>query len=277
MLVSLERAKGQSGIRDAARVLAPGERFRDFDAAPEMVVVPDGKFKMGSPKGQAEERPQHVITIKSSFAVSIAPIARGEFADFITASKYKIESGAFVRKNDGNWGEDPSKSWRDPGFKQDDDHPVVCVNWHDAQAYVAWLRERSGGRAYRLLSEAEWEYCCRAGTTTAYSSGKNISDAHANFGLSSNGTTSVTTFPPNPWGLRDMYGNVWEWREDSWHSSYKGAPADGSVWPGGDTSSRVLRGGSWDDDPRNLRSACRSGVRPGIRNSYFGFRIARTL
>jgi len=151
------------------------------------------------------------------------------------------------------------------------------VNWHDAQAYAAWLREQSGGKAYRLLSEAEWEYCCRAGTTSAYSTGDEITPAQANFGLNSKGTTPVSRFPPNAWGLRDMHGNVWEWCEDNWHPNYEDAPEDGSAWKGGNASSRVLRGGSWSGIPRVLRSADRDGYPPDFRDDDVGFRVARTL
>jgi formylglycine-generating enzyme required for sulfatase activity len=148
-------------------------------------------------------------------------------------------------------------------FEQEDDHPVVCVKWQDAQAYVAWLREQSGGKVYRLLSEAEWEYCCRARTASAYSTGDTITSAQANFGRNSKGTTSISRFPANPWGLCDMHGNVWEWCEDNWHEGYEGnPPTDGSVWRGGDTSSRVLRGGSWVGSPQVHRSAGRYWVPP---------------
>jgi formylglycine-generating enzyme required for sulfatase activity len=242
-------------------------RFRDFDAAPEMIVVPAGEFIMGSAddEGTYDERPQHKVTIKSSFTVSVAPITRGEFAAFIRDTKYKIDGHS-------------ASPWRHPGFKQEHDHPVVCVNWNDAHAYAGWLRERSGGKGYRLLSEAEWEYCCRAGTTSAYSTGEGISTAQANFGRNSEGTTPVSRFPPNPWGLRDMHGNVWEWCEDNWHKDYNGnPPTDGSVWWGGDTSSRVVRGGSWDYDPLDLRTANRNWFPPDNRLNYVGFRVARTL
>jgi formylglycine-generating enzyme required for sulfatase activity len=193
------------------------------------------------------------------------PVTRGEFASFVEATQHKIEGF-------GN------RSWRDPGFKQEDDHSVVCVSWHDAQAYVAWLCERSGGKDYRLLSEAEWEYCCRAGTASAYSTGHAITPAQANFGRNSQGTTPVSRFRANPWGLRDMHGNVWEWCEDNWHPHYIGdPPMDGSVWRGGDTSSRVLRGGSWGNYPLSLRSANRDRSPPDNRNDRVGFRVARTL
>jgi formylglycine-generating enzyme required for sulfatase activity len=134
------------------------------------------------------------------------------------------------------------------------------------------------GKAYRLLSEAEWEYCCRAGTATAYSTGDAITAEQANFGGNSNGTTPVSKFPPNPWGLRDMHGNVWEWCEDRWHEDYSGnPPSDGSVWRSEDQSFRVLRGGSWGSNPENLRSADRYGGLPDYRDNLVGFRVARTL
>jgi len=249
----------------------PGPRVvrlpRDLDITPPMIVVPAGQFMMGSPKGEGDddERPQHKVMIKNRFEVGIAPITRGEFASFIDATNYMLA-------------ERPDRSWRNPGFEQEDDHPVVCVNWYDAQAYVAWLRKQSGGRAYRLLSEAEWEYCCRARTESAYSTGKSITLAQANFRGSAKGTTSVFKFPPNAFGLHDMHGNVWEWCEDNWHSDYSGnPPTDGSVWRGGDTSLRVLRGGSWNYYPQDLRSAGRNRLQPVNRNYLVGFRVARTL
>jgi formylglycine-generating enzyme required for sulfatase activity len=256
----------------------PGVRFRDFDTAPEMIVVPAGEFMMGSRQGEGDddERPQRKVAIRNPCAVGIAPVMRGEFAAFVRATNYETGSGADVW--DGQrWKNDPAASWRAPGFKQDDDHPVVCVNWHDAQAYVKWLSERSG-TIYRLLSEAEWEYCCRAGTASAYSTGDSITPDQANFYPNHKGTTSVFKFPPNAFGLRDMHGNVWEWCEDSWHGDYSGdPPANGSTWGGGDESLRVLRSGSWFDVSQNLRSANRLGVHPINRSNDIGFRVARTL
>ncbi len=220
-----------------------------------MTIVPAGEFLTGSRDGEGndDERPQHKVVIKNRFAVSIAPITRGEFAAFVEDTQHNIEVV-------GN------QSWRDPGCKQDDDHPVVCVNWHDAQAFVAWLNERSGGKGYRLLSEAEWEYCCRAGTTSAYSTGDAITAEQANFGENSEGTTPVSRFPPNAWGLRDMQGNVRQWCENNWHPNYKGAPEDGSAWKGSDTSCRVTRGGSWDYLRHVLRSAGRNCIHPDYRD-----------
>jgi formylglycine-generating enzyme required for sulfatase activity len=244
-------------LSDASKPL----RFRDFDAAPEMIVVPAGEFLMGSRDGEGydNERPQHKVVIKNRLAVGVSPVTRGEFAAFFVATHYKVKQWAYL------------------DFKQEDDHPVVDVSWYDSQAYAAWLRESSGGKVYRLLSEAEWEYCCRAGTTSVYSTGDSITAEQANFGGNSLGTTPVSRFPPNPWGLRDMHGNVREWCEDNWPPNYQHAPQDGSVWKGADASSRVLRGGSWNDLPHFLRSASRYRSRPYVRNSRVGFRVARTL
>jgi formylglycine-generating enzyme required for sulfatase activity len=254
------------------------DEFEAGDVGPELVIIPAGEFQMGSSEGERyeDERPQHGVTIANRFAVGIAPVTRGEFAAFISATDHKIGTGSYAWTDRGRKN-DPSKSWRDPGFGQQDDHPVMCVNWHDARAYVAWLKKRSGGKAYRLLSEAEWEYCCRAGTASAYSTGERITPAQANFG-NTKGTTSVFKFPPNAWRLRDMHGNVLEWCEDNWHDGYSGdPPTDGSVWLGGDASRRVLRGGSWYGNPRYLRSAYRNRNLHGVRDIDVGFRVARTL
>ncbi|MGH6815312.1 MAG: formylglycine-generating enzyme family protein, partial [Hyphomicrobiaceae bacterium] len=159
--------------------------------------------------------------------------------------------------------------------------PVINVSWEeDAKSYATWLLNKTG-KEYRLLSEAEWEYCCRAGTTTKYAFGDTISKSQAQFSEGSYGsaksTAEVGKFAPNAWGLHDMHGNVWEWCEDNWHPNYQGAPDNGSVWSGGDTSLRVVRGGSWGSDPRFLRSACRDRFPSGLRFANVGFRVARTL
>jgi formylglycine-generating enzyme required for sulfatase activity len=136
------------------------------------------------------------------------------------------------------------------------------------------------GQPYRLLSEAEWEYACRAGMTTRYSwSDDPPTPEQANFDLTIRRTSEVGAYPPNPWGLYDMHGNVWEWVEDCWHESYEGAPTDGSAWleeDGGGCGRRVLRGGSWDNGPGYLRSAYRGRNSAGVRNNVIGFRVARS-
>jgi formylglycine-generating enzyme required for sulfatase activity len=178
-------------------------------------------------------------------------------------------------------------SWRDPGFGQDDSHPVVCVNWEDAKAYAKWLSQKTG-KDYRLPSEAEWEYACRAGTQAPFWWGSPISTAQANYdgshalGGGETGewlrkTVPVKSFQPNPWGLYQVHGNVWEWCEDCWNGDYHNAPRDGSARSAGDCGQRVFRGGSWGNDPRDLRAAQRYMGAHEVRNRFVGFRVARTI
>jgi formylglycine-generating enzyme required for sulfatase activity len=160
--------------------------------------------------------------------------------------------------------------------------PVVNVSWHDAQAYCAWLSEQTG-RAYRLPSEAEWEYACRAGTTMPFHFGSRITTDQANFDGNSTYNDSpkgefrakimpVGSFPPNAFGLYDMHGNVWEWCQDTRQVGYDGAPREGSAWAAGNVS-RVLRGGSWAQDPRSCRAAGRGSGDPAYRSGRIGFRV----
>ena len=155
--------------------------------------------------------------------------------------------------------------------------PVINVDWEDAKSFVAWLSVQTG-QSYRLLSEAEWEYACRAGTTTRYWWGDEITPENANYGRNVGKTTEVGRYPANPFGLYDMHGNVWEWVEDCWNDSYRGRrPDDGSTWTTGDCGRRVLRGGSWNDDPEDLRSAFRGRIARRQPVRIIGFRVARTL
>jgi formylglycine-generating enzyme required for sulfatase activity len=262
--VARRKAEGMVQVRigdgpnDEVRWLRPGsgERFKDFPAAPEMVVVPAGEFLMGSRgrDGSGDERPQHKVAIVRPFAVGCFPVAFDEWDAAHT------RGGVWHHPADAGWGRGR--------------RPVINVSWEDAKSYVGWL-SRETGKDYRLLSEAEWEYCCRAGTVTQYAFGDTLDDNQAQF--AARRTTETGRFPANAWGLHDMHGNVWEWCEDNWHPSYKGAPDDGSVWPGGDASLRVLRGGSWYGIPQFLRSALRFGDQPVSRNYDVGFRVARTL
>jgi formylglycine-generating enzyme required for sulfatase activity len=165
--------------------------------------------------------------------------------------------------------------------------PVINVSWNDAKAYVAWL-SRKTGKTYRLLSEAEWEYAARAGTTTPFSTGQTITTDQANFdgnstygggrkGVFRQKTVEVGSFAPNPFGLYDMHGNVWEWVEDCWNDDYTGIPMDGSASIFGDCNTRALRGGSWAGGPGFLRSASRGSDWANHRSDVYGFRVARTL
>ncbi len=190
--------------------------------------------------------------------------------------------------NGKEWKKGAAYNWRNVGFAQADNHPVVCVSWNDAQSYIAWLNQ-SSGQTYRLLSEAEREYAARGGAQTAFWWGDSINTAQANYGgtgSSYNGspkgeyrqaTVPVNSFSPNPFGLYNVHGNVWEWTQDCWNEDYSGAPTDGSAWTTGDCRYRVLRGGSWLNFPAFLRSAYRSRDTPDDRGGNGGLRLARTL
>ena len=236
--------------------LKPGESFPALDGGPEMVIVPAGEFWMGSKDGEgdADERPRHKAVIPKPLAVGRYAVT---FAEWDAA---RAAGGVSHNPSDQGWGRGR--------------RPVINVNWDDAQAYIKWLSGATG-QPYRLLSEAEWEYCCRAGTETAYSFGNSIAKAQAQFSASN--TAEVGSFPANPFGLHDMHGNVWEWCEDCWHDNYIGAPEDGSAWTTGDGGRRVLRGGSWNYLPEGCRSADRNWFIAGNRYDYRGFRLARTL
>jgi formylglycine-generating enzyme required for sulfatase activity len=257
-------------------VAGPGSVLRDRflvgeGTGPELVLLPAGRFQMGSPEHEREvamkagtpkgwlarELPQHWVGIVKTVAMGRYPVTVGEWRIFVQAT---------------GWRPGGEVDWEAPGFAQTALHPVVGVNWYDARQYLDWLSEATGHR-YRLPSEAEWEYACRAGTKTAFSFGDSISDALANYdgnftynggarGELRRGTTPAGMFPPNPWGLFDMHGNVWEWVQDVVHDHYEGAPLDGSPWEeGGDQARRILRGGSSS----------------GLSNDIVGFRVVREL
>jgi formylglycine-generating enzyme required for sulfatase activity len=195
----------------------------------------------------------------------------------LAVGKYEITQGQWRAL----MGSNPS-SFKDCG----DNCPVEKVRWNDAQEYIKKLNARSGQK-YRLLSEAEWEYAARAGTTTPFHTGQIITTDQANFngnatyngsaqGVIRGKTVAVGSFGPNAFGLYDMHGNVWEWVQDSYHASYTGAPADGSAWESGDQGGgRVLRGGSWDYDPGLLRASIRYKLDSDGRLSNIGFRVCR--
>ena len=271
-------------------------KFKDCEACPELVVVPAGSFMMGSPGSEEgrdyAEGPVHRVTIGVPFAVGVYEVTRGEFEKFIADTGYDTGDSCWIYDGEyGEWKEVAGKGWRDPGYWQTERAPVVCVNWHDAQAYVRWLSGETG-EEYRLLSESEWEYVARGRTRTARYWGESWSGQcrHANGADRQSGfswaascddgyaeTAPVGSYTRNEYGLYDVLGNVWEWVEDCWNGSYGGAPSDGGAWEGGDCARRVLRGGSWNGRPRDLRSAARDGFGSGLRGGNLGFRVARTL
>ena len=238
---------------------------------PEMVVIPGGVFTMGSPDGEAgrsdDEGPQH--------SVKVASFALGRYE--VTFDEYDVFANATHRElpNDQGWGR---------GLR-----PVINVSWDDAQANAAWLSDKTQ-KAYRLPTEAEWEYATRAGTTSSryWGDDPTLACSYANvdekyFGCDDgyvDQTAPVGSFIGNPFGLQDLLGNVWEWVADCWHDSYQGAPSDGSDWEDGKackSGRRVLRGGSWGNEPVNVRSAFRHRGDPVYRFYVYGFRLARTL
>ncbi len=264
-----------------ALLLEPGHRFRDCGECPELVVVPAGSFRMGSPESEAgrsdAEGPVHRVRIGRAFAVGVNEVTFAEWDACVSGGG----CGGY-RPNDEGWGRG--------------NRPVMNVSWRDAQGYVDWLSEETG-EAYRLPSESEWEYAVRGGTEMARYWGKSASKQcrYANgadreakkrysvwtWAVSCNDgqvhTSQVGGYKKNKYGLHDVLGNVWEWVEDCWNGSYRGAPADGSAWESGNCGWRVLRGGSWLSGPGGLRSANRDRGDTGDRISDVGFRVVRTL
>jgi formylglycine-generating enzyme required for sulfatase activity len=290
----------------------------------EMVLIPAGEFMMGSRESAEEtaaffnktygkdllkadyftnEYPQHRVRITKPFYLGTYHVTRGQFRQFVADAGYKTDAKKGIGFK-GAFGWDPDKkalgrnekySWRNAGFEQTDEHPVVNVSWTDAVAFCKWLSGKQG-KIYRLPTEAEWEYACRAGTTTRYYSGDdpetlakvgNVADAAykakfpdmADTIKSSDGyafTAPVGSFKPNAFGLYDTHGNAWQWCADRYGEQYyaKSAIDDPTGPDSGDH--RVLRGGSWINGPHNARSAIRNGFAPDGRIISAGFRVART-
>ena len=260
------------------RCLKPGDSFKDCEICPEMVVVPAGRFKMGSPAAEDHrydhEGPQHNVTISKPFAVGKFELTFAEWDACLTdgGCKYKPLDER-QRPTGQDWDRDK--------------RPVVLVSWNDlTKEYLPWLSKLTG-KTYRLLSEAEWEYAARAGTTTPFSTGATITSSDANIdgtrtyggsalGISRGSTVDVGSFKPNAFGIYDMHGNVYEWVEDCYSDNYDGAPTDGSARAGA-SCSRIVRGGSWMYGDEGNRSAYRLRLRPVHRDYIEGGRIARTL
>lgn len=249
--------------------------FRDCVECPEMVEIQNGSFLMGSDNGRVEEKPVHQVTIENNFAVGKYEVTRGQYAEFVKNSNYSPDTGCETWDLP-SFNMDLTKSWSDPAFAQDGDHPVVCVSWHDAQAYVNWLSEYTGEQ-YRLLSESEWEYVARAGSTTKYSFGENIDSKKANYGDEFRKTTSVGSYPANGFGLHDIHGNAAEWVTDCWADNYEHTPVTGAPMLEGVCKKRILRGGTWHNEAQYIRSAFRHGYFAEFKLSGLGFRVAKQL
>lgn len=308
----------------AQNSLKPGETFRDCADCPEMVVIPAGSFLMGSTVSELEGDPlaeiryqfeghQRVVSIRQ-FASGMFNITRQQWAAFVQATNRPTNggctwSGLPGSANSKPWDPHPDASWKNLGFEQDDNHPVVCVTWNDAQDYVKWLSIRTG-KNYRLLTEAEWEYAARAGTSTPFPWGLTANHEYSNYGTETVAgiglasgrdkwifTSPVGSFPPNQFGLYDMHGNVLEWVEDCFSLSYVELPTDGSAFtkaitleiPDGrfsrmngenSCSFRICRGGDAWDHPIMIRSASRNWGKvagDSYGSAGLGFRVARGL
>jgi formylglycine-generating enzyme required for sulfatase activity len=285
--------------------LKPKDSFRECANCPELVVMPAASFTMGSPESEKDRRndegPQHWVTIGKPIAVGKFHVTVDQFAAFVAETGY--DAGSKCRTfEDGKVEERSGRSWRNPGFAQSGSHPAVCLSLNDAKAYMDWLARKTG-KPYRLLTEAEWEYAARAriepGGYSRYSFGDDENDlcrhgngadqmakstvpgasnwtiAPCNDGYAY--TSPVGSFAANAFGLYDMQGNARQWTEDCYHDNYAGAPSDGSAWTTEDCSRRVLRGGSWSVDPRELRAAFRVRGTAVFRSRNDGFRVGRTL
>lgn len=232
------------------------DKLRDGTDAPAMVWLPKGKFKMGSNEN-APEKPIHEVTINYELAVGKYQVTFAEYDKFCDSTKRH-------KPDDKDWGRG--------------NRPVINVTWHDAREYCEWLSEQTG-QYYRLLSEAEWEYACRAGSTEKYCFGDDVHQLgnYAWFYGNAGGKTHpVGQKKPNQFGLYDMHGNVWEWCEDVWHENYNGAPTDGNAWViGGDSNNRLFRGGSWHFDDFDLRCAYREWNDTTLGYFDGGFRLSR--
>jgi sulfatase modifying factor 1 len=283
-----------------AASVAPLSMFKDCEDCPEMVALPAGEFMMGSPESEFErretERPPRRVVIARRFAIGRFEITMDQFSAFVADAGMAVGdkcrkivglSGASAR-----WGA-PEVSFRRPGFEVTGRHPVVCVSWHDAQAYVAWLSRRTG-KPYRLPTEAEWEYAARAGTKTRYSFGNDFTElcAYAKFAdlgspfgwrggcrsdIATYGTIPVGSLKPNPWGLFDVHGNAWEWVEDCWSPSAMEVPTDGSAFSRPGCEMGVIRGGSWAAGFGRSKSASRWPTPTAEHYQHVGFRVALPL
>ena len=272
------------GIGAATMLSAPAAfadtPFRDCSDCPEMVTIQPGSFMMGSSQEEQawartqtkesdrdwytnETRP-HQITIAKPFALGRYDVTRGEFMAFVKETGFPLGDCIKVQ----------------PAWTRTDREPMVCVSWQDAKAYAQWMSKKTG-KTYRLPTAAEWEYAARAGTTTPFYWGQAVGSGNAvcdgcGTAWDNKQPAPVGSLPPNPLGLYDMAGNVWQWTQDCYDESYKATPTDGSAAIGMDSCYRVARGGSWNIRPGGVRSAARGWLDPTGRFDYLGFRLART-
>lgn len=267
-------------VSASAAEFETGKVFRDCHECPELVIIPAGSFQMGTydeMPSRANERPLHLVQISHALAVGRYPVTFDEWDTCVEDGG----CGGYRPDHVGFRGPD------EPGWYRGR-HPVFRVNYQDIQSYLAWINQKTDG-GYRLLSEAEWEYMARAGTTSVYHTGDALTleqakfrDRETNYASKSGNwrvkTVPVGSFPPNSFGIYDVHGGIRERVEDCFHLNYIGAPSDGSAWIlGGDCSKRITRGGGWNDILRNQRISSRRPYPVSARSVSYGFRVARTL
>ena len=239
----------------------PGTVFRDCPQCPEMVALPPGIFIMGSPKGEKHERPTRPVRVTKPFAIGKYEVTFDEWAACVR------EIGCGAIPGDHGWGQGR--------------RPVINIDFEVAKQYIRWL-EKKTKQVYRLPSESEWEYAARAGTTTEFPWGDALEPNRANCRecgseWSGEKTAPVGSFPPNPWGLHDFNGNVWEWTEDCWNPDHEGAARDTRPRLSGDCHFRVMRGGSWYYFGRLSRSSYRFKNATEVKSYNIGFRVVREI
>ena len=299
-----------------AAAAAPPSPQRDCEHCPELVAIAPGEFTMGAEIDEprrlglpeywaTREQPRHVVRVGRAFMIGRYEVTRGEFAEFARDTGYGPAPGCwhFIGSE---WVLDESRSWRDAKIEQTDAHPVTCVNWHDAQAYLAWLSAKTGHR-YRLASEAEWEYVARAGTRTAYWFGNSPEQICRHVNLGDQKTQAryrwdqtkikyevlsdwkgqpcddgfaamapVKETATNPFGVHGLLGNANEWVADCWNDTHQGAPADQSArLTGADCGQRVMKGQGWTAIAASTRPAFRLKMTATDRRFTFGFRVVR--
>lgn len=274
-----------------------------------MIALPSGRYIAGSgadehrheglaPEMAMRESPQRPVSV-GAFALGKTEVTRAQYRAFARATNRPAGDGCWSWHVERDWVKDPAMNWQNPGFEQDDLHPVVCVTWSDAEAYVAWLAARTG-KAYRLPSEAEWEYAARAGAETTRPWGDGLSEMCLQENISDYGhrlkyrigaedrfafvcadgqaeTAPAGSFRPNTFGLLDMLGNVFEWTADCWNETHQGAPGDGRPRLTGDCETRVRKGGSWMSGAETARPAFRDRNTIEGRGNMLGFRVALSL
>lgn len=307
-------------IPSAAARAEPTVSSRDCAQCPALVRVPAGRFMLGSTKEEQEiaeeldlefemtqwENPRFEVSIEQPFYIGVTEVTVGQFRHFVMATGYRTEAERFFNegcathvKTEGPWRKRRTKNWRNPAFVQSDDHPVVCVSWNDAQAYVKWLSRHTGAQ-YFLPSEAQWEYVARAGSSTARFWGDdpsraceyaNIADRAAwRWGVPGSGetyihdcddrhvhTAPVASFKANAFGVHDILGNVYEWVDDCWDNRYDPTLTDGRSQTTGDCSKKSVRGGSWEATQGLARSATRGEWDTNAAISTTGFRVAKKI